>query len=255
MLKLKPLRSVAEFIAKVAYSAADAITPISPSYIETIVKKYGVEKRKIVVVPGGVDLNIFTSISGINQVSEFRVLYIGSFSSAYNFEQVLMAANLLEGESEIRFVLQGSGEMAPVIRRRIGELGLGNVELVEKIVSRDKVARLLVGTDALLLPLSGLENIEKGISSKLYEYQAAGRPIVCCSSGMAGRYVSETGSGIVVKPGDYKVLAEAVLYLKENRAVAESLGASGRRYVESNLSIDKIGSKMMAIFGGKLKKI
>ena len=244
MLKLKPFRSVAEFIAKVAYSAADAITPISPSYIETIVKKYGVEKRKIVVVPGGVDLNIFTSISGINQVSEFRVLYIGSFSSAYNFEQVLMAANLLEGESEIRFVLQGSGEMAPVIRRRIGELGLGNVELVEKIVSRDEVARLLVCADVLLLPLSGLENIEKGISSKLYEYQAAGRPIVCCSSGMAGRYVSETGSGIVVKPRDYKALAEAVLYLKENRAVIESLGASGRRYVESNLSIEKIGIQM-----------
>lgn len=65
---------------------------------------------------------------------------------------------------------------------------------------------------------------------------------------MAGRYVSETGSGIVVESGDYEALAEAVLYLKENRAVVESLGASGRQYVESNMSIEKIGSKMMSVF-------
>jgi len=101
-----------------------------------------------------------------------------------------------------------------------------------------------MAADALLLPLSGLENVERGISSKLYEYQAAGKPIICCSSGMPGRYVSETGSGIVVKPGDYEALAEAVLYLKENRAVAENLGASGRRYVESNLTIEMIGMQM-----------
>jgi len=101
---------------------------------------------------------------------------------------------------------------------------------------------------ALLLPLSGLGSVEMGISSKLYEYQAYGKPIVCCSSGQPGRYVSETESGIVVKPGDYEVLAKATLYLTDNQDVAEKLGASGRRYVENSLSIEKIGSKMMNVF-------
>ena len=135
-------------------------------------------------------------------------------------------------------------KMAPVIKDRIQELNLRNVELVERVVPREDVAKVIMVADVLLLPLSRLETAKWGISSKLYEYQAAGKPVVCCSSGMPGRYVSETGSGIVVKPGDYEALAEAVLYLKENRAVAESLGASGRQYVESNLSIEKIGLKM-----------
>jgi len=43
-------------------------------------------------------------------------------------------------------------------------------------------------------------------------------------------------------------LVKAVLYLRENRDVAEELGASGRRYVENNLSVEKIGSRMMRIF-------
>jgi colanic acid biosynthesis glycosyl transferase WcaI len=106
----------------------------------------------------------------------------------------------------------------------------------------------MMAADALLLPLSGLENVERGISSKLYEYQAAGKPIICCSSGMPGRYVSETGSGIVVKPGDYEALAESILYLRDNPAIAEELGKYGREYVENNVSIDKIGSEMKNLF-------
>jgi len=43
-------------------------------------------------------------------------------------------------------------------------------------------------------------------------------------------------------------LAKAVLYLRENRDVAEELGASGRRYVEDNLSVEKIGLKMVRVF-------
>lgn len=71
---------------------------------------------------------------------------------------------------------------------------------------------------------------------------------MCCSSGEPGRYVSETESGVVVKPGDYEALAGAVLYLRENRGVAEKLGGSGRRYVENNMSIEKISSKMIRVF-------
>jgi len=85
-------------------------------------------------------------------------------------------------------------------------------------------------------------------STRLYEYQAAGKPIICCSSGQPGRYVSETESGVVVKPGDYEALAKAILYLRENRDVAEKLGSSGRRYVERNLSMEKIGLRMMRVF-------
>lgn len=248
MLKLKFLRSVAEFVDKVAYSAADAITPISPSYVKTIVEKYGVDKGKVVVVPGGVDLSYYNDVSRSECSGIFKVLYIGSFSPAYNFEQVLMAAKLLEEDSEVRLVLQGSGEMAPFIRRRIEELKLGNIELVERIVSRDEVAKLLMNANALLLPLSNLEHIEMGISSKLYEYQAAGKPIICCSRGMHGKYVKETGSGIIVEPGDYKGLAKAVLFLKQNNDVAADFGASGRKYVENNVSIESIGLVMKGLY-------
>ena len=90
-------------------------------------------------------------------------------------------------------------------------------------------------------------------STKTYVYQAAGKPMLCCSTGQLGRYVSENKSGIVVKPGDYEALANATLYLIENNDNCWETGASGRQYVENNLSVEKIGLEMMTVFNRVLR--
>ena len=73
-------------------------------------------------------------------------------------------------------------------------------------------------------------------------------PIICCADGQPAEYVEETKSGIVVKPGDFEALAKAVLYLRDNPEIARELGIVGRRYVESNLSVERIGLAMKSVF-------
>jgi len=41
--------------------------------------------------------------------------------------------------------------------------------------------------------------------------------------------------------------------LKNNPGFAKKLGDSGRRYIESNLSIERIGKEMIAIFNKALR--
>jgi len=237
-------------LAKFAYAKARLITPICPGYVGVLCEKYGVNREKVCVVRAGVDFDTFGIAGNLSNAdrSDFRILYSGAFSVAYDFDQVLLASKRLEDVDGVEFVLQGGGELAGYVGSRVKELGLNNVKVLDRIVSRAEVAELLGGADALILPLRDFGTPYLGMSSKLYEYQAAGKPVICCAEGQPAEYVKETRSGVVVRPGDHEALAEAVLYLKENRAVAEGLGASGRRYVESNLSIDKIGLKMMEIF-------
>jgi len=244
------ISKVAELVARMVYGEAEGITPVSPGYVGYVCERYGVEKSKVHVVRGGVDLAIFKQdFSECNGDCKFSVVYSGAFSVAYDFEQVLKAAKIVEEkDGEVEFVLQGKGELADQIKSTIKELNLNNVTVIDRVFSREKVAELINQADVLILPLRDLGKPYLGISSKLYEYQAAGKPIICCSSGEPGRYVSETESGVVVEPGDYEGLAKAVLYLRENQGVAEKLGASGRRYVENSLSIERIGLKMKSIF-------
>jgi len=244
------ISKLAELVARISYLKAEAVTPVSKGYVEYLSKRYGVEKSKIHVVRGGVDLIIFKPRAfQQNTKRKFIVLYTGAFSVAYDFEQVFRAAKIVEKKySEVEFILQGKGELTSSINSKIKEMNLKNVRVVDKVFSRDEVAELLNQADTLILPLRDFGKPYLGISSKLYEYQAVGKPIICCAEGEPAEYVKETNSGVVVKPGDFKGLAEGVIYLYHNGEVARQLGEAGRHFVEGNLSLEKIGSRMISVF-------
>lgn len=244
-----PIAKLGEFIAKMTYGFASAITPISPAYITVLKEKYAVSSSKVCVVLAGADLSMFNLGSSIrSETGKFRVLYIGAFSPAYDFDQLFKAAEFLHNYEDVEFVIQGGGELAYLLRAKSESAKLVNLKVIEKIVSRQQVAIELQKADVLVLPLNGIGSIEMGISSKLYEYQAAGKPILCCSSGQPGRYVSKSASGIVIKPGDFKALAEAVLKLKNRPELARVLGENGRKFVQREASINSVGLKMKTVF-------
>lgn len=239
---------IGTLLARIAYHKAKLITPISPGYLKILVDRYKVDKKKIKIIRAGVDLEIFNVKNEKSNGKEFRILYSGSFSVAYDFDQVIEAAKILKNYRNIKIILQGGGELLEYIKNRVVREKLDNIVIIDKILSREKVAELLNKSDVLLLPLRNFGKPYLGISSKLYEYQSIGRPIICCADGQPAEYVEKTDSGIVVKPGDFKALANAIFYLKENRDVAERLGASGRYYVENNLTIERIGKDIVNIF-------
>lgn len=242
---------LAEQVYRSLYVRGDAIEPISPGYIDTISKKYGVERSKIHVVRVGVDLAIFEkSVNQHHTGKKFVVLYAGVLGLGYDFDQIFRAAKILEGkERDVEFILHGGGECLGYIRKRIGELNLINVKLSDKLFgSRREVVQLLSEADVLILPMKDFGRSYLGIAAKLYEYQAMEKPIICCGDGQPAEYIRETKSGIVVKPGDHEALVQAIIYLKENPNVAQQMAKMGRKYAESNLSVEIIGSKVKRVF-------
>jgi glycosyltransferase involved in cell wall biosynthesis len=243
-----PISKLAETFARIVFAKVKAATPISPGYIPTITK-YGVDKRRIQVVRGGVDLDVFKLQPKQNNENKFVVMYSGGFSIAYDFDQVFRAAKILENlDPEIEFVIQGKGELLGSMRSRISELKLKNVRIIDKLLSRESVAGFLSQADVLILPLADFKTPYRGMSSKLYEYQAVGKPIICCSKGLPSVFVEDTDSGLVVNPGDVEALANAVLKLKRNPVRCSIYGANGRKWVEVEGSIMAIGAKLNKIF-------
>ncbi len=175
---------IATRIYRLFYVKGDIVVPISPGYIETISKKYCVEKSKIHFVDIGVDLRVFENGATKDpKDTSFKVFYAGVLGLGYDFEQILGAAKILQSKkAEVQFVIHGIGECLELIRHRIKELNLINVKLSDKLLgSRKEVADLLSEADALILPLKDYGHPYLGIPSKLYEYQSLGKPIICCA--------------------------------------------------------------------------
>jgi glycosyltransferase involved in cell wall biosynthesis len=245
---------LAERVYKLFLLKADAVTPISSEYVKILVQKYCIEPSRIHTVRGGVDLSVFKPSMPKRESEKFVVLYSGAFSVAYDFEQIFKAAKIVEEvDGDVEFVVQGAGELLSSMLFSISKLNVKNVKIVNKILSRVDVAELLGRADVLILPLVEFNKPYRGLSSKLYEYQAVGKPIICCSRGLPKQYVEETRSGLVVYPGDYEALARAIIQLKETPSLAHLLGENGRKFVENEASIESIGLKMKEILQGRLQ--
>ncbi|MEM4601279.1 MAG: glycosyltransferase family 4 protein [Desulfurococcaceae archaeon] len=246
LIKSKLFKKLAEAVARFAYRMADVVTPISPGYVDVIRGKYGVPVDRIVVIPAGVDVSRFHLKNAFKRDRNFRVLYTGAFSPAYDFNQVLRAARLLEHHKDILFVLQGKGELVESIKTKVSAMRLTNVIVIDEVLSRDDVAKLMSEADVLLLPLRDFGRPYLGLSTKIYEYQAAGKTIVCCAYGTPAEYIAKTKSGLVVKPGDYKSIADAILKLKNDKRVSEQFGLHAYK-AATEVSLEKIGKKIKDI--------
>jgi glycosyltransferase involved in cell wall biosynthesis len=259
-LNLMPENSLILKIARRIYRLfavkADAVTPISTGYIKPLSNKYYVNPKRIHLVRGGVDISIFKPTKNTPKPSKkFTALYSGGFSVAYDFEMIFKAAKLVEIlDDDIEFVVQGTGELLESINSTAVELNVKNVKIVNQVFSRSDVAEFLGQADVLMLPLVEFDKPYLGMSSKLYEYQAVGKPIISSGRGLPSAYVKESKSGLAICSGDHEALAKAVIELKENSGLAQTMGKNGRKYVEHEASIQVIGFKMKVIFETLLKR-
>jgi len=243
LVKSRLMKMLLDFLAKLSYVMPAAITPISAGYKRRLVQKYGISEEKIHVVEVGVDsVEPFDVTDKRN--GRFVAMYSGVLGLGYNFDVVLDAAKLLAKYEEIVFVIRGVGELAPKLRKRIGKLDIGNVVLDAGFLPREELSTLLRSADVFLVPMASASVVDDGLPTKIFEYQAYGKPIVCVSSGEPARYVEATGSGLVAKPGDAYNLAEVILRIYENKKLAAELGWRGWHYVSENLTLEKIGARM-----------
>lgn len=245
------LLKIASSIYRFFYVKGDAIAPISPGYVNTIVNKYSVKRDRISIIPVGVDSSEFKNNKKFRLKDDpFIIIYAGVLGVGYDFEQVFGAAKILKDSgTNVLFILHGGGECVGIIKSRLQELNLTNVKLSDRLLSsRKEVACLLNEADALILPLKDYGAPYPGIPSKLYEYQSVGKPIICCAEGEPAKYIRDSNSGVIVSPENPRELAQAIKYLYANIEIAQQMGKNGRRLVEREVDIAAIGAKAKALF-------
>ena len=67
--------------------------------------------------------------------------------------------------------------------------------------------------------------------SKMFEYMAAGLPVIASDFPLWKQIVEENNCGICVKPDDPKTLGKAIKRLLGNRKIAQQMGINGRNAV------------------------
>ena len=238
--------SFARALEKWVYRISDRILVISDGFKENLLGK-GVPAKKMAVVPNWVDTEFLKPRPKDNRVARrhglhdrFVLMYSGTLSISSNLalESVLESARLLAREEDIRFAIVGDGLKKEALRTRAGEMGLSNVVFLPFQDYAD-LPELLAASDVLLVPLDK-EKSQMSVPSKLYNFMAAGRPILGLAppDSEVAAVIRNTGCGFVVPPGDVRGLAEAVLALKKAPERLAFSASRARTHVEDNFTKD-----------------
>jgi glycosyltransferase involved in cell wall biosynthesis len=220
-----------------AYAAADEVIVVSDGFRANLIGR-GVPAGKVHTIRNGVAVGKFDPATPADpylraglgaRPHECLVLYAGTHGISQGLPEATEAATRLTGRP-VHLAFVGEGADKPRLQRRVTELGLANVTLARAIPS-ELMPSLLATADILLVTLRDVPLFATFIPSKMFEYLAAGRPVIGAVAGEAAQILREAGA-IVVPPGDSAALAGAIKELAadpERRAV---IAARGRAYVE-----------------------
>jgi len=248
ILKNPAAIAFAKGLEKWVYGISDRIVVISDGFKRNLLAK-GVSPAKMRVIPNWVDTDFLRPLDKDNPLArrhgladKFVVMYSGtiSISSDLALGRVLEAARILEDDPEILFVIVGEGLRREAVQKKASALGVKNVLFLPFQPYAD-LPRLLASADVLLVPLDK-EKSQMSVPSKLYNFMAAGRPILALATpdSEVASVIGGTRSGLVAQPDDPEKIAAAVRTLKRDATARADMGSAARRYVVENLAKDRI---------------
>jgi glycosyltransferase involved in cell wall biosynthesis len=97
---------------------------------------------------------------------------------------------------------------------------------------------------AILKPLELYKTV---YPNKVFDYMAAGRPVLLAIDGVIRQVIATAGAGVFVQPGNPQALAEAVVEMATESAKAKRMGRAGRRYLEQHFDRAQLAARMLAV--------
>jgi colanic acid biosynthesis glycosyl transferase WcaI len=215
---------------------ADRIVALGETMRARLIDGKGAEPAKTLVIPDWADCaeivpgpkpNAFSLAQGLAE--KFVVMHSGNLGLSQGLEAVVEASAHLRMFPDIQMVFVGEGVKKPVLEAQVRTLGLQNVRFLPyqpKESLRDSFASADMFVVSLKQGLAGYI-----VPSKLYGILAAGRPYVAAveEACEVATITRQYDCGLLAEPGDAKRLADRILSLYHDRALAQRLGANARR--------------------------
>ncbi|WP_233600897.1 MULTISPECIES: glycosyltransferase family 4 protein [Micromonospora] len=223
-----------ERLERFLYRRAQRVVIMAPG-VRAAIESKGAEPEKIVFIPNGADPEDFTPGAERDELrrrygfTRRTAVYAGAHGPANGLDLLLDAARAVP---DLDVVLVGSG--VEKARLQAAARDIRNVRFLDP-VPKTEIPDLLHAADIGVHVLADVELFRVGVSpNKVFDYLAAGLPVVTNSPGVVGDLVMAAAAGHVVAPGN---LAHGLGQLAQaSPDELAKMGASGRRWIQQNQS-------------------
>lgn len=224
-------RTGADAVARSATADAEVVVCVSEPVADWVRGLGGAVPTSVHVIPNGVDTRRFTPMEIRPRPSIFTVGFVGTLKPWHGVEDLVQAVALLrERDPSYRLLVVGDGPERPRLEVLADRLGLsGAVEFTGATAPQDVPAHL-ARMDVAVAPYPPSQDFYFS-PLKIYEYLAAGLPVVASDVGTVTDLLTGTGApiGMLYQPGSLVDLAGTLVGLRYDPTLRAELGRRGRR--------------------------
>ncbi|GGH37297.1 glycosyltransferase family 4 protein [Microbacterium album] len=185
----------------------------------------GLGAARPIVAANGVDTSRFGAArsSGSREPGPLRVCFVGSLKPWHGVETAIDA---VAGLADAELVVIGDGPERSRLEERARRVA-ARVRF-HGAVANDRIPALLARMDVGVAPYPASAD-DYFSPLKVYEYLASGLPVVASRTGQLPAIIEHGATGLLVAPGDAAAIRRALARLRDERGLAERLGAAARR--------------------------
>jgi glycosyltransferase involved in cell wall biosynthesis len=181
---------------------------------------HGIPEDKIIKVPYGVDLSLFSPGHKIDQV--FRVIYVGSLSIEKGIPYLLEAVHKLRLPNFEVYLIGGiTPEIRPVLDKYAHDFKyLG-------FIPRHKLSEYYSQGSLLVMP-----SLQEGLSLVQAQAMACRIPVIATENSGADDLFTDGVEGFVIKAGDARAIYDSILKLYDQPTLRVEMGNAALQRVK-----------------------
>jgi glycosyltransferase involved in cell wall biosynthesis len=250
--------ALATRLEEACYAHARLVVVVTQGILDRLLQR-GYPHSRLTLIPNGANVDLFTfSPEGrtrlrqeLNLEDKFVAIYAGIHGVAQGLETVIEAARLLKDEPGIHFVLVGDGPRKASLLELADSLKLPNLTLLPE-QPRQAIVDYLSAADVALIPLRNLELFKGALPSKMFDAWACERPVVLNVDGEARQVMQQARGGVFIPPEDPRLLADALLQLRQQPEACRQMGSCGRDFTIQHYSRQAQAEKLAQLLEAAL---
>ena len=199
---------------------------------------YGVKNNRMTAVPMGVPSRLLNWVNANPTVIvSDKIVYVGTLDSVRHLDMLIDAfARVHRQRPNARLVMVGEGvnpQDKINLQQQAQRLGLTRAIEFTGFLPIEQAWAIAASAAVCVSPIYPSFILDCGSPTKLYEYMALGRPVVCNHHPEQTYAINESGAGMCLEWGA-EPFANAIEYLLNDPILAEQAGKKGPAWIEEN---------------------
>ena len=234
------LKSVARWIEYSVLQRADMVVTITDHFKELLVSRHGLASQKIMVLPNAIDPKKYEleekkrlKRAALGIPKNCTVLgCVGAFVPWHGLEFLVETMARCCDKHDIFFLFIGDGPIRQNVEKKAAKLGIKHRVQFTGFVAANQVPYYLDMIDICVIPGANAHCSPM----KLFEYMAAGKPVVLPRYKPLLDVVTGGKEGIFFEPNDATSLRNALQKVLASPSLCREMGDDGRRLVFSSFT-------------------